>query len=542
MIGVSDTKGAGGRAAGARPRRLAAVLLRAALLVVVVVAVVELQSPGTYLVSTGSVTFEMRPEWPGGQLVLPLGPAGELSLRTHRTPVDVVMDYRLPAETAALIDSGGEEVERLQGGALAAFRRYLLTRIPWLLLAGAAAGVLVGGVISRRRLIWGATGGAAAAVLVGVVIALATYATIDRSPSVRYEGLAARVPELLPLISALSGGGDQSDSLGRLQDFIDGLEAVATELATEPRRPARAEIVRLLLASDIHDNVFGARAAARLAAGGGVPVDAVLLRGRRDRPRDGGGGRAGPARLRGAGSTVVFVGGNHEDEPAMKVFARAGFVELQDTVVTIEGVTILGASDPVAHEPQVDSDEARLETAAVQLAESWRLREPPPRVVLVHDLRQADDVVAAAKDLGAPLLVAYGNDHVAGVTTDDVVVLVDAGTAGASGYESIGGASPALPAGAEPPAGARDVYTFQLIDFSRADPSKLVAVTTVSYGGAGRTIVTYTPFGSLTRAVTVRPGGMLVRESGARTPPATSRTQPCSPPGRVPPQARALLR
>ena len=406
-----------------------------------------------------------------------------------------MMDYKLPGETAALIDSGGEEVERLQGGALAAFRRYLLSRIPWLLLLGAAAGVLVGGVVSRRRLVWGATGGAAAAVLVGVAIALATYATIDRSPSVRYEGLAARVPELLPLISALSGGGDQSDRLGRLQDFIDGLEAVATELATEPRRPARAEIVRLLLASDIHDNVFGARAAARLAAGGGVPVDAVLLAGD---VTDRGTSEEAELVLRAFGtldSTVVFVGGNHEDEPAMQVFARAGFLEMQDTVVSIEGVTILGASDPVAHEPQVDSDEARLVAAAAQLAETWRLREPPPRVVLVHDLRQADDVVAAAKDLGAPLLLAYGNDHVAGVTTDDVVVFVDAGTAGASGYESIGGASPALRAGAEPPAGARDVYTFQLIDFSRDDPSKLVAVTTLSYGGAGRTVVTYTPFG-----------------------------------------------
>ena len=86
-----------------RRRRTLVVLLRVALVVLVVVGVLELQAAASYRVSTGSVSFQLRPAWPGGQLVMPLGPAGELSLHTHRTPVDVVMDYRLPAQTAALI-------------------------------------------------------------------------------------------------------------------------------------------------------------------------------------------------------------------------------------------------------------------------------------------------------------------------------------------------------------------------------------------------------------------------------------------------------
>ena len=64
-------------------------------------------------------------------------------------------------------------------------------------------------------------------------------------------------------------------------------------------------------------------------------------------------------------------------------------------------------------------------------------------------------------------MVAYGNDHVAGVHGEDGVVLVDAGTAGASGYEAIGAASPAPSGAFEPSARSRSVYTFQLIDFSR---------------------------------------------------------------------------
>jgi len=476
------------------PGGLPRLLLRAALLLMVVAALLQLQAAAGYVVATGSISFQVRPAWPGGHLVMPLGPAGELSLRTHRTPVDVVMDYRLPAQTAALLDDPSAGLPQLEGGARAAFSRYLAGRLPWLLLLGAAAGLLVAGFGTRRRLVLAAAGGAAAAMVLGGAFVLASYATLDRSPEVRYSGLASRVPAVLPLLRALSGGGDQSDRLSRLQDFLDGLEAVATQLTTEPRRPARADVVRLLLASDIHDNVFGARAAARLAEGGGDPVDAVLLAGDiTDR------GTAEEARLfmrvfgRG-GPPVLFVGGNHEDEPALRVFRGAGYRVLEGTVEDASGVRILGASDPVASVPRVSSDEELLAAAGARLADLWLAADQPPQVLLVHDLRQAQDTIAAAEEEEGALVVAYGNDHVAGVHAEDGVVLVDAGTAGASGYEAIGAASPTPAANLEPSARSRSVYTFQLIDFSRSEEPRLVAVTTVSYTGTGRTVVTYTPF------------------------------------------------
>ena len=127
----------GSRGLRLRGRLLPVLLLRVALVLVVAGGVLELQAAGTYLVPAGSVSFQVRPAWPGGHLVMPLGPAGELSLRTHRTPVDVVMDYRLPAQTAALLDgSSSRELPRLEGGARAAFTRYLEGRVPWLLRGG----------------------------------------------------------------------------------------------------------------------------------------------------------------------------------------------------------------------------------------------------------------------------------------------------------------------------------------------------------------------------------------------------------------------
>jgi hypothetical protein len=136
--------------------------------------------------------------------------------------------------------------------------------------------------------------------------------------------------------------------------------------------------------------------------------------------------------------------------------------------------------DPMASLPRVDSDPAALETEAQRLLLNWQALRPTPQVLLVHDREQADAVVAAAKAAGDPLVVAYGNDHVAGVRRDGSVTLVDAGTAGASGYEDIG-------------RGRGADYTFQLIDFSREPTPRPLAVTTVRFTQDGRTLVEYTP-------------------------------------------------
>ena len=178
------------------------------------------------------------------------------------------------------------------------------------------------------------------------------------------------------------------------------------------------------------------------------------------------------------------------------MFRRAGFQVLEGTSVAIAGVRILGASDPVADEPQVASDEPRLAAAGIRLDALWRLARPRPQVVLVHDIRQAQDTIASAQAAGAELLVAYGNDHVAGVSSDDGVVLGgrrDRRRLGLRGDRRC--IARRRPRSSSRRPRSRDVYTFQLIDFSRADPRRLVAVTTVSYAGGGRTVVTYTPFG-----------------------------------------------
>ena len=265
--------------------------------------------------------------------------------------------------------------------------------------------------------------------------------------------------------------------------FAAALETISRQLAGGASAGQGDDVVRLLLVTDVHVNPVGSRLAARLARSAVEPVDAVLLGGDMTYFGTEPEARLFATALGDPGVPVIVVGGNHESAPAMDYFAELGWRVLDGATNVVGGVSIMGFSDPAADTAEIVSFTDPMSQAAKAAADAWSAAQPGPDVVLVHDVAQADGVIAAARSEGRQLVVMHGHSHVASVSREGSVTVVDGGTAGASSIIALG-AAPNTP------------YTFQIVEFA-ADGGIMrpVAVITLSYIGDGRSRVEYQPLG-----------------------------------------------
>jgi predicted phosphodiesterase len=404
-------------------------------------------------------------------------------LRTHRTPVELVADFRLDGGSIPSVREARVLLESrpvLQQQAEEAFDRFMRTQLPWALLAGTAAGGLAFGVRpgGGKRLLEGLAVGALCSVVVAGLFGGLTVATLDRTPAVHYEGLAASAPAVLRVVRTIAQ--ESEDGWEAADAFVRGMSRVAGQLQQASGGNGNGETIRLLVASDMHDNLIGATLLSTLARSELNPVSAVILAG--DLTQRGTAAEATLliTRLRLDGVPVLSVGGNHEDRPAMEVFGEAGHLLLAGRTVNVRGLQVRGEDDPLAWSFRTTPDPDLRAQAGMELLDSLQ-RGPMPDLLVVHDLEQARDTIDWAKEEDLALNVVYGHDHVATVVSEGKVNLVGAGTSGAAGYIGVG-------------RDQGDLYTFQLLDFSVGPEPRLVSVTTLKYAGlAGEAVAEYFP-------------------------------------------------
>ena len=445
----------------------------------------RLTEPVTYHISDGALTYKLEQGFPGGQIQFSLGPAGMLYLKTHKTPVNLVMNLVLAnnlANNQSLAKTWEEGVAKFKPDAIQAFYDFLWNRFIWVALIGLALGVIVtnGGEHWSKRLLKNALyrGPIALVLLAGIFLGV-TYLTLDRTPEAKFTGLAKDLPTVIEAVKKM--GSNYPVGKNVFRNVIAGLENVSAQVDRQSLIATTGSRTRILVMSDIHDNLWGIRQANDILKGSLGPFSAVIMTG--DITNF---GRAEEAnlfadRLKAKGIPVYLVGGNHEDLSAIETFSQMGYIILQGQLVRIDDLSLVGESDPLATSYLIDSNQVALTTASESFVRLWETFDHKPQVIAVHDIRQAGGVIELAKKENQPLTVVFGHDHLASVKKEGSVNLVGCGTGGASGFDEIG-RNPDTP------------YTYQILDFSRGTEPILQSVTTLSFEGLnGTSTATYTP-------------------------------------------------
>jgi predicted phosphodiesterase len=386
-------------------------------------------APSVFRLSSGDLTVRMTPAVPGGKLMLRLGPLGELSWNTHRSPVNV--------ETSFLPARGAEELP--QPGDLRDLRvSFLLRKLPWIALAGALAALLVVQQLGRKWWRPALNGSGVAAALTGLIVGtsiLTFNPAALRDPS--YRGPVEDAPRILALLREVRG--DWPGVQQNIRNLAIGLQRIHTQMTDPSGEPGREEpSLRLLVVSDVHNNPIGLMMARELATR--FDVDGVLDAGDFT---DRGTKLEGElfARFAALGVPHIVVAGNHEDAAAL---VRASTVDdvtvmgSEPTVARIAGVVVLGANDPNAAVIDDDPNNARARSDMPRLCEALARRLVPSgaHVVMVHDPRMGECAAKAAEEQGRPLIFVWGHTHKQAYELRGSVTGLSPGTSGANGFKS----------------------------------------------------------------------------------------------------------
>lgn len=396
--------------------------------------------------SIGRVDLNVDVGHPGSlDLYVPLVDWG-VRFSSVRLPVRVKVDVRALDRKALAGAAGGDvpAVQELRDEATDALTAYLRTLLIVTLLASLAGGVLValalrsGHVAPLKRLLFVAAGGAVLWTVLAVVL-LPPRGELDDP---EYYANGPDIPVALETLETLRRSGDV------LGDELDAQLVGLARLVQSPgeRAPLSEEGPRMVVASDLHNNVLAVPTLERVAGGALVLFAGDLTD--RGSPLE----SAATRQVVQAGGRFVAVSGNHDSDTSMRRLAREGAIVLTrrgrllpgigygQQVVTVRGVRIAGYDSPNERRSSEDyADRGASVTPAQVTAFSVWLRRLLDRrrvdVVMVHEPELAEEAVQELRrePRVRPPVVVTGHTHRQEVVFERGVLEVNGGTLGAGG-------------------------------------------------------------------------------------------------------------
>ena len=386
-------------------------------------------APVTLDVDTSSLQVRAIPRLPGGHVVVPLGPLGRVTFTTHTSPLDFEANILIDPKAKALPDAEDIDVRSWR-------TTFILAKIPWLAAFGVLA-VLLAVHGPPRHLAVSSAAGAATALVVAGAVAFAAVGTFDLGAlqNPRYTGPVRDVPRILQLVREISR--DFPGTQRNIARAVEGLGRLRADLLADAPAPPESTI-RFLIAGDLQANPLGLLIAERLATE--FEVNAILDAGDVTER-----GTAVEGELFAAFSRIsvpyVVVPGNHEDDAAIRRLSRIPNVRVitdDDDVVTIEGVTIVGAEDPNARSIEVNPGNDLALERRPQICERLvdRVEQSGAQILIVHDPKIGECAEADAIERERPLLYVWGHTHKPAFRRSGGVVGLSPGTSGANGIKS----------------------------------------------------------------------------------------------------------
>jgi predicted phosphodiesterase len=427
-------------------RRTLALLLVALAAVVGTVGALSLVD-GQRRLSVGTIEVGVSPFHRGAlDLYVPLVDWGA-RFGGVRLPARLAVELRSVDRDAAQRVARGRtvDVRQVRGEAADAIASYLRFLLALSLVAGCALGGLVALAVRGHAGIAGPHVRTGLAVAVGTTVATVALVALLLPPRGRiadpvYYAHGPDLPRALDALQSLQRSRQALD-----QELNGQLVGLARLVVAPGEHPALNGRPRLVLASDLHNNVLALPALQRATRGlplvfagditdRGTPLESALVR-----------------RIAHLGRPTVVVGGNHDSDSLLKDLAGAGAVVLTQfgrlhadgshgpVVVRVGGLRMAGYTDPFlrrAGQRYEDRFRQGLTIAAQEDFRRWVATvEDHVDVIVVHEPEVA---AAVLRDLrrgppSRPLVILDGHTHRPFLEAGPNLLELNGGTIGAGG-------------------------------------------------------------------------------------------------------------